>query len=143
MPALCPFLLSYFPAQINSDPCSYDPDLCTEPVSALSVSQHVLNVPPPVTVRRLRCPAVALVWQVFIPTGVEEGGGEPLWIFCIIKYLRDATSRYLHWTDGNVFRAAHESTDSCVRLLMLFRNAHSLMLTHDTVCHRTARTRLH
>lgn len=84
--ALCLFLLSYFPAQINSDPCSYDPDLCTEPVSALSVSQHVLNVLPPVTVRRLRCPAVALVWQVFIPIGVEErGGGDPCGFFASLS----------------------------------------------------------
>ncbi len=31
--------------------------------------------------------------------GEEEES--PLWISCIINYLHDATSCYLHWTDGN------------------------------------------
>lgn len=109
MSALCTLFFSYSP----SDPCFYDPDLHTEAFSALSESQLLLNILPPVTVRRLSCHAVTPVWQVFIPpqeaqsssaaAGEEEGS--PLWIFCIINYLRDATSCYLHWTDGNAVQS--------------------------------------
>ncbi len=127
---------SWLPAP--SDPCSYDPDLSTEPFSVLSVSQHLLNILPPVTVRRLSCHAVTPVWQVFIPRRRRRVAvplrvrrrEAPCGFFASLTIY--VMPLHVIYTGLMVmlFRAAQESTKPCAPLFNAVQKHHLQMQTH-------------
>lgn len=137
---------SWLPAP--SDPCSYDPDLSTEPFSALSVSQHLLNILPPVTVHRLSCHAVTPVWQVFIPRRRRRAAVPlrvrrrkvPCGFFASLTIYMMPLHVIYTGLMVMLFRAAQESTKPCARLFNAVQKRHLQMQTHRS---RSACPHLH